>query len=249
MNRLRPPVLLLALWLFSSPALSAREAVPDAPVADGTSLFGLLQQGGWAMWPLGVLMLACFYLSFLCHSLTGAKRFIPPGFAALIVPHLRKRDFAGARGAARRENTVLSRLLAVGLTKGRAEHPDGNREAIEAAFVEAGEAEENAISQWVNYLNVVATVAPMVGLLGTVSGMISAFQTIGDKGMGKPQELAGSIGEALITTATGLVIGIPAMIAYFYFRNRLTTRMIEVGQEAGVLLDEVESPARSDARD
>ncbi len=76
--------------------------------------------------------------------------------------------------------------------------------------------------------------------LGTVSGMIGAFQKIGQAGMGKPEELAGNIGEALITTATGLVIGIPAMVAYFYFRNRLTTRMIAVGQTGGLLMDELE---------
>ena len=60
----------------------------------------------------------------------------------------------------------------------------------------------------------------MIGLLGTVSGMISAFDTMAAGGMGRPELLAGNIGEALITTATGLVIGIPAMIAYFIMRNR-----------------------------
>jgi biopolymer transport protein ExbB len=85
--------------------------------------------------------------------------------------------------------------------------------------------------------NVVATVAPMIGLLGTVSGMIGAFQTISSGGMGRPELLAGDIGEALITTATGLVIGIPAMIAYFIFRNRLSNRMIEILQTATHLVD------------
>lgn len=236
-------VLFWSILLVDPTFLRAQEAVPAA--AGGTSLFGLLRQGGWAMWPLGALMLACFYLCFLCWTLTARKKFLPEGVAQALVPALRQRDFAAARAAAQRFDTVLTRLLAVGLVKGRKQVADGNREAIEAALVEASEAEENAVSQWVNYLNVIATVAPMVGLLGTVSGMISAFQTIGDKGMGKPQELAGSIGEALITTATGLVIGIPAMIAYFYFRNRLTSRMIEVGQEAGVLIDEIEVPAEA----
>lgn len=192
------------------------------------------------MWPLGILMLACFYLSFLCWNLTAPRKFAPADLATAMVPSLRVRDFDAARAVAARHDTVLTRLLAVSLIKARAHLHDGNRDAIETAFVDASEGEENSISQWVNYLNVVATVAPMVGLLGTVSGMISAFQTIGTKGMGKPQELAGSIGEALITTATGLVIGIPSMIAYFYFRNRLTSRMIDVGQKGGILLDEIE---------
>ena len=82
--------------------------------------------------------------------------------------------------------------------------------------------------RWIQYMNVIATIAPMVGLLGTVSGMIGAFQTIASGGMGKPELLAGDIGEALITTATGLTIGIPAMIFYFMLRNRLDTRLEEL---------------------
>lgn len=82
--------------------------------------------------------------------------------------------------------------------------------------------------RWIQYMNVIATIAPMVGLLGTVSGMIGAFQTIATGGMGKPELLAGDIGEALITTATGLTIGIPAMVCYFMLRNRLDSRLEEV---------------------
>lgn len=93
---------------------------------------------------------------------------------------------------------------------------------------EQAESVENTVLRWIQYLNVIATVAPMVGLLGTVSGMIGAFQTIATGGMGKPELLAGDIGEALITTATGLTIGIPAMIAFFVLRNRLDTRLEEL---------------------
>lgn len=84
---------------------------------------------------------------------------------------------------------------------------------------------EGSILRWIQYLNVIATIAPMVGLLGTVSGMIGAFQTIATGGMGKPELLAGDIGEALITTATGLTIGIPAMVFFFVLRNRLDGRL------------------------
>jgi biopolymer transport protein ExbB len=77
----------------------------------------------------------------------------------------------------------------------------------------------------------------MIGLLGTVSGMISAFQTIGQVGMGDPSALAGDIGEALITTATGLTIGIPAMVAYFIFRNKLNAQVLRTVESGGDLID------------
>ena len=117
---------------------------------------------------------------------------------------------------------------------------DKGHEKAENLFIENLEAEENGVSQWVTYLNVVASVAPMIGLLGTVSGMISAFQTIGRGGMGRPELLAGDIGEALITTATGLVIGIPAMIAYFILRNRLNSAMIATAQAGTNLIEAVD---------
>lgn len=227
-----------AVLLLATNALNAE----DAASSSGISLFDLVSQGGWAMYPLGFLMLAMFYLVFHCHAQTAGRRFTPPNTTA-VIDRLRRRDVPGAIENAASSATVLGRLMAVALSKARLGRVDANREGMEAAFVEAAEGEENTVSQWINYLNVIATVAPMVGLLGTVSGMIGAFQKIGQGGMGKPDELAGNIGEALITTATGLVIGIPAMIAYFYFRNRLTSRMIEVGQTGGVLLDHLEDAA------
>jgi biopolymer transport protein ExbB len=74
---------------------------------------------------------------------------------------------------------------------------------------------------WVNYFSIIAQAAPMLGLLGTVSGMIKAFGTMGREGMGDPTKLATHISEALITTATGLTIAIPALFCFFVFRNRL----------------------------
>jgi biopolymer transport protein ExbB len=129
-------------------------------------------------------------------------------------------------------SNLLARALAPALKK-----MHKGREKTENLFIENLEAEENNVSQWVTYLNVVASVAPMIGLLGTVSGMISAFQTIGRGGMGRPELLAGDIGEALITTATGLVIGIPAMIAYFILRNRLNSAMIATAQAGTDLIE------------
>ena len=90
-------------------------------------------------------------------------------------------------------------------------------------------------------LSVIGATAPMIGLLGTVSGMIKAFQTIGTQGMGKPEVLAGNIGEALVTTATGLIIAIPAMLFYYSFRNSFIKTAASLGRNVGGLLDTLET--------
>lgn len=234
-----------ALLATVATLLAQTEEAAPPPAIGGSSLLDLIEQGGWAMWPLGLLMLAMFYLIFHCFAQTSGKRFVPANLDSLSQP-LMQRDFESARQSFAKSDTAIGRLMSLSLNKVRPEKPDLNRDGMEAAFIEAAEGEENAVGQWVNYLNVIATVAPMVGLLGTVSGMISAFQTIGQGGMGKPEALAGDIGEALITTAAGLVIGIPAMVFYFYFRNRLTSQMINVGQTGGVLFDLAERNPSTD---
>ena len=166
-----------------------------------TSLFELLQQGGWAMYPLGSLSLALFALTLYTWMQTS-------------------RGYYGFRPSRWSEQPLNRQLL----ENVRSLGVDGRDRFLED---QTGMIEANTL-RWIQYLNVIATIAPMVGLLGTVSGMIGAFQTIATGGMGKPELLAGDIGDALITTATGLTIGIPAMIFYFVLRNRLDSRLEEL---------------------
>ena len=86
---------------------------------------------------------------------------------------------------------------------------------------------------FVQYLQVIASVSPMVGLLGTVSGMVKAFRNIAAQGLGKPELLANNISEALVTTATGLLIAIPALMAYFYFKNKYTAASAGIYEHIG----------------
>ncbi|MBC2600725.1 MotA/TolQ/ExbB proton channel family protein [Puniceicoccus vermicola] len=212
-----------------------------APVStNNTSLFGMIQQGGWAMIPLAGCSLAMLFLIIYSYLETRRSRFIPDALLPQTREALSNHDVQATSETLKATNTVLGRSLAPALLKLRSDRPNLNKEQAENLLVENLEAEENSVSQWVNYLNVVAAVAPMIGLLGTVSGMISAFQTIGQGGMGRPELLAGDIGEALITTATGLVIGIPAMIFYFILRNRLGHQMIQTTQTASELIDAID---------
>ena len=220
-------------FLLSEIFLYAQETAPAEEVTDTLNLWGLIQQGGWAMYPLGTCSVIMLFLIFYSWKETAPKKFFIRENVNNSLSALDKGNTEQGLSYLQTTDTLLNRAVTPALKK-----IHKGPEKSENLFIENLEAEENNVAQWVTYLNVVASVAPMIGLLGTVSGMISAFQTIGRGGMGRPELLAGDIGEALITTATGLVIGIPAMIAYFVLRNRLNSAMIATAQ-AGTELIEV----------
>ena len=220
-------------FLLSEIFLYAQETAPAEEVTDTLNLLGLIQQGGWAMYPLGTCSVIMLFLIFYSWKETAPKKFFIRENVNNSLSALDKGNTEQGLSYLQTTDTLLNRAVTPALKK-----IHKGPEKSENLFIENLEAEENNVAQWVTYLNVVASVAPMIGLLGTVSGMISAFQTIGRGGMGRPELLAGDIGEALITTATGLVIGIPAMIAYFVLRNRLNSAMIATAQ-AGTELIEV----------
>lgn len=104
------------------------------------------------------------------------------------------------------------------------------------AMADASQEFNRGRARMINYLSVIAQAAPMLGLLGTVSGMIKAFDKLGDDGM-QPSVLAGDISEALLTTATGLVIALPALFCYFFFRDMLTGFVSRTDRHAFRLLN------------
>lgn len=224
----------LTLLACLTPTLALAQAVDATtpPTENSMHLWGLIQQGGWAMYPLGTCSLIMFYLIFYAWKETHPRKFFTDEQIAATATAWQCGAAEQGYDHLQNGNNLLARALHPALYK-----LDKGRDKTENLFIENLEAEETGVSQWVTYLNVIASVAPMIGLLGTVSGMISAFQTIGRGGMGRPELLAGDIGEALITTATGLVIGIPAMIAYFILRNRLNNAMIATAQAGSELID------------
>jgi len=112
-------------------------------------------------------------------------------------------------------SSPLSRILKAGIEK-----KDREREEIREALEDAGSSEIPYLEKHLKILGTIVTVAPLIGLLGTVMGMIKAFNVIALKGVGEPGALAGGIAEALITTAVGLSIAIPSLIFYNYFMHR-----------------------------
>lgn len=236
--------------------LAQAQPLQETQPPQSLDLLKILMDGGWAMYPLAACSLAMLFLVFYGFRETRKSQFCHMGRIRELSGFFEQGDWQRARQCASTDSTVLGRLMTQVSLKipdqtmdrfgGHAGDEWGqvDKSSLETTLVETMEYEENQLSQWVNYLNVVAAIAPMVGLLGTVSGMIGAFQTIGSGGMGNPELLAGSIGEALITTAAGLVIGIPAMVLYFVLRNRLASRVIETMRMATLLVDQISGEVR-----
>lgn len=206
-----------------------------------SSLWNMIEQGGWAMVPLGICSLALIYLIIHCSRETKPTRFGSELLSERLESLCKDGKLAEAISAAKQEPVLLGRALALAFEKFDPDYEAIDREKLDDTMHEQFELEEHSVGQWIHYINVIATVSPMIGLLGTVSGMISAFQTMSAGGMGRPELLAGNIGEALITTATGLCIGIPAMIAHSFFSNRLNNQLVETAQRANAVSECLET--------
>ena len=227
---------------FCVAAALAATVIP-ALAADGEgdgasiSLLRLILSGGWAMIPLAACSLAVILLSVRMVMDLKPARHVPDAVLPMLQQALAARDVTTAWQQAQAAPSTLGRVLMAGLAKARTDDPEASAPKMNAAMEAALAREESAAAVWINYLSVVASISPMLGLLGTVSGMIKAFQKIGVGGMGKPELLAGNIGEALVTTATGLVIAIPAMFFYYFFRNRLARILARTQDHLEHLLD------------
>ena len=234
-----------ALAQGAAPAPAGAAAVTEeAPVAK-TSLMGLIKQGGVTMFPLGLLSVAMIALAIYGFIITPEGKMLTPALVPGIQEALDNVRLDDAAAICNNNPSLLTNILNAGLQR----ISDGvlDVQSMEKAMEEASIEETSAGLKMINYLSIVAQVAPMLGLLGTVSGMIKAFQKIGAGGMGKPEILAGDIGEAMVTTATGLIIGIPAMFLYFYLKGRYATNVAKLGRVLGNLSHRLVAASRRQA--
>lgn len=197
-----------------APAAAVEAAEPEGD----KSLWDLFQAGGWAMWPLLALSIMGFALVIYNTLAIRPDRFLVPAVTPEVDAALRNLDVDTARTICEENPAAVTNIIRAGLSRTDIEHfdPTPVKEAIE----ESAAAELSDPFVAINYLSMVGTLSPMLGLLGTVTGMIKGFAGIASEGMGNPQLLADAISECLITTAAGMIIAIPAMFFYFYFKNR-----------------------------
>ena len=236
------PLLLVAASSLMANLLRAQEA---APAQSETSVLSIITDGGIMMFPLGLLSIAAVTLIVYNFVVLRRSQFFSPTVIKEIRTCLSELRIDDARKVCSRYPSPMTRIIDHGLESVRDGEFDPRmiQERMEAASTK----ELAGPYVFVNYINIIATVSPMVGLSGTVLGMVKAFDSIAVVGMGQPDILAGNISEALVTTLAGLVVGIPAMIAFFYFKNNYAKLVAEMTMLLGDLHGEMVHSVRKQA--
>lgn len=229
--------LMAAVW-----APAQDEPAPDTPFDQTVvqpetkmTLWQLIAAGGWTMFPLGAFSIVAVALIVRNFIVLKDDKLLRPDLVPILQQGMANRDIPAVLALCRQQPCLLTAVLSAGLDRVMGE--ELVIEHVKEAVEESGTEQTMTYMTPVTYLANIGALAPMLGLLGTVSGMIKAFQNIAGGGMGKAELLAKNIGEALITTATGLIIAIFAMLFYFYFKNRFMKIMASLGRMSGSLLD------------
>jgi len=132
-----------------------------------------------------------------------------------------------------------NKMYVASVLRGALERLGRGKESVESALIEFGQSEAQSIKTKISYISVIGVIAPMIGLLGTVIGMMGAFAVLGSSGVADPRSLALSIGEVLMATASGLFIAIPAFIFYYYFRNLSTAMFVACDSKLDRLIEDI----------
>ncbi len=200
--------------MIPSSLLSLAQTQPQNSVV-GTVYQSILD-GGWMMFPIGLCSIVALAFFVERSMALGKRRLVPKTFAKDLEQAM-DQSHESALQVCEKTKVPAGRILGAGLRRWGDARPE-----IEKAVEDAGRREVAKLSGNLKPLVVIAAVAPLLGLLGTVLGMIKAFGVIAvEKGIGKPELLADGISQALVTTAAGLIVAIPAQIAYFYLKAKI----------------------------
>lgn len=231
----RTGALLLVVSICAALAMAAETNVVASAEKGETWLVYIFSKGGLFMYPIVLLGFVGIYFIVDAFLLLRKKKLSPPEVKEQLKTLIKEKKFDEALKVCEETPCALTRILAAGL---RARHR--GKQVMEEAFAEHGAREGMVLRARISYLNTIAVIEPMLGLLGTVSGMIKAFANVASMGMGKSSVLANNISEALITTYGGLVVAIPLMAVFLHLRNQVNSMIVHVEDEIGELVDAME---------
>ena len=201
----------------------------------GSPLISIIQAAGWPIWPLILCSIAA--LALVAERLVSLRpsQVAPPRLLDEVLQvtqhQLPSADVIGKLA----QNSVLGTVLATGL-RTVSDDPRTNEESLRAAFESAGRAAVHRMERYLNTLGTIASAAPLLGLLGTVIGMIEIFGSQAPTGSNNPALLAQGISIALYNTAFGLIVAIPSLMFYRYFRGRVDAYTVDLEQAADRML-------------
>lgn len=211
----------------------AAGATPAAP-PKATTLADMLNQGGFVMYILGLASVCLVWFTVEGFVILRANKLAPKALVARLREAITSGNFQEAWNICRANPCFLSNVLGNGLERiGR------NKDAVEFIVEETALRESNDLKTNTTYLSVIGVVSPMIGLTGTVWGMIGAFKALGDNGISNPSLLAGKIGEVLVATMSGLLVAVPAFIFFYVLRARAQSAILHAESQVYRLLDDI----------
>ncbi len=198
----------------------ASETAPAAAGPTKKTLWETIKLGGWVMYLIGIMSVFTIYLVIDVFLRTSNSRLVPEEELEKARQLFMAGDYVNCYQVMKGNNSAFNNCVKYGLSYvGK-----GKDQTEEALLVEVNR-ENNRIQNRINYLSVIGVCAPMVGLVGTVVGMMSAFSALGEAGSGDTSALSEAIGHVLVATASGLIVAIPAFMFFYMLRNRLTAQM------------------------
>ena len=212
----------VTLSIVASPAFaqSPTPGAPAAPTEQKKTLWQTIAQGGWVMFPIALCSVATLYLIGDGVIRTMPKKVAPPEHEENVKNLFRHGDYVGAYKYCKENPSPLTNVLKAGIGL-----LGEGKDVVEEGMTGELSKENSAMQTYISYLSVIGVCAPMIGLLGTVTGMIKAFAKLGAAGIGDPSGLSAAIGEVLVATASGLIIAIPAFMAFYFLRNRASASL------------------------
>jgi biopolymer transport protein ExbB len=192
----------------------------------------IVKSGGWLMAPIilcGIIAMGIILERFWTLQ---QKRVIPEDLTSKVWGWVKKDQLDQKQIQMLHQGSALGQILAAGLI-----NRDRERTVMKDSIEDTGRHVVHELERYLETLGTIAAVSPLLGLLGTVIGMVDVFTTITSQGVGNAAALAGGIAQALITTAAGLTVAIPALIGYRYFRNRVDTLVVDMEKEAIKLVE------------
>jgi biopolymer transport protein ExbB len=219
----------------TSSSTAATTGTPATP--QRRSMAEMLKAGGLVGYTIIIINIGAVALALEIFMTLKRDKLCPPQLVGELEALLEEENYEEALALCDSNKSFLTNVMAAGIAKVGFGYED-----MSNAMQEAGDLESLKLNNKINWLSLIYSISPMLGLFGTVTGMISAFQVIEQTANPSPKELARGIYEALVTTVEGLIVAIPTLTVYFYFKAKLSRLAAEIGLVSGELVERFKTP-------